>query len=156
MMIKPQPPTPGKEGERKNPPHPRSFRRAEEITQILDVYVVRKRDTLLRIVPSFKDQEKRKEVKGTMFIQLKKVAKQYKSSDEEYVLISSLTRTITHGSDIWLVINGASKHMIGNKDSLSNLTRKDSPHKVKLGDDYQYMIKVVGEASYKLDSGKPL
>jgi hypothetical protein len=27
---------------------------------------------------------------------------------------------------------------------------------VKLGDDYQYPIKGVGEASYKLDSGKPM
>jgi hypothetical protein len=38
--------------------------------------------------------------------------------------------------------------------SLSNLIKKDSPHKVKLGDDYQYPIKGVGEASFKLDSGK--
>jgi hypothetical protein len=86
----------------------------------------------------------------------KKVAKEYESSDEEYVLISSLTGTVTHGSDIWLVDSGASKHMTGYKDSLSNLTHKDSPHKVKLGDDYQYPIKGVGEASYKLDSGKPM
>ena len=46
--------------------------------------------------------------------------------------------------------------MTGYKDSLSNLIHKDSPHKVKLGDDYQYLIKGVGEASYKLDSGKPM
>jgi hypothetical protein len=37
---------------------------------------------------------------------------------------------------------------------ISTLTHKDSPHKVKLGDDYQYPIKGVGEASYKLNSGK--
>jgi hypothetical protein len=57
-------------------------------------------------------------------------------SDEEYVLISSLTGMVTHGSDTWLVDSGASKHMIGYKDSLSSLVEKDSPHKVKLGDDY--------------------
>jgi hypothetical protein len=51
---------------------------------------------------------------------------------------------------------GASKHMIGYKDSLSNLTHKDSPRKVKVGYDYQYPIKGVGEASYKLDSGNPM
>ena len=84
----------------------------------------------------------------------KKVAKEDESSDEEYVLISSLTGMVIHGSDIWLVDSGASKHMTCYKDSLSNLTHKDSPHKVKLGDDYQYRIKGVGEASYKLDSGK--
>ena len=52
-MIKPQPPTPGKVRERKNPPHPRSFGREEEITQILDVSIVRKYDTLLGIFPQY-------------------------------------------------------------------------------------------------------
>ena len=32
----------------------------------------------------------------------------------------------------------------------------ESPHKVKLGDDYQYPIKGSGEASYKLDCRKSL
>ena len=40
------------------------------------------------------------------------------------------------------------------KGSLSNLIHKDSPRNVNLGDDYQYPIKGVGEASYKLDTGK--
>ena len=86
----------------------------------------------------------------------KKVEKQDESSDEYYVLISSLIGIVTHGSDTWLIDNGASKHMTGYEDSLSNLIHKDSPHKVKLGDDYQYPIKGVGEASYKLNSGKPM
>ena len=77
-------------------------------------------------------------------------------SDEEYVLISALTRIVTHRSDTWLVDSGASKHMTGYKDSLTDLVEKDSPHKVKLGDDYQYPIKGVGEASYRLESGKHL
>jgi hypothetical protein len=80
--------------------------------------------------------------------------KQDESSDEDYVLISSLTGTVTHGSVTWLIDSGASKHMIGSEDSLSNLIHKYSPHKVKLGDDYQYQIKGIGEASYKLNSGK--
>ena len=36
------------------------------------------------------------------------------------------------------------------------MSEHESPHKVKLGDDYQYPIKGSGEASYKLDSGKSL
>jgi hypothetical protein len=68
-------------------------------------------------------------------------------SSEGYVLISSLTGKITHGNDTWIIDSGASKHMIG---------YKDSPHKVKLEDDYQYPIKGVGQASYRLDSIKPL
>ena len=36
------------------------------------------------------------------------------------------------------------------------MSKHDSPHRVKLGDDYQYPIRGSGEASYKLDSGKYL
>ena len=36
------------------------------------------------------------------------------------------------------------------------LSEHESPHKVKLVDDYQYPIKGSGESSYKLDSGKSI
>ena len=56
-----------------------------------------------------------------------------------------------------LIVNiGASNIMTGYKESFSSLIKKDSPQKVKLGDHYQYPIKGVGEASYKLDSRKPM
>ena len=42
------------------------------------------------------------------------------------------------------------------KESFINIYEHESPHKVKLGDDYQYPIKGSEEASYKLDSGKSL
>ena len=42
------------------------------------------------------------------------------------------------------------------KESFVNMYQHDSPHKVKLGDDYQYPIKGSGEASYNLDYGKSL
>jgi hypothetical protein len=71
-------------------------------------------------------------------------------------LISILAGTMTHGSDTWLIDSGASNQMIGYKESLSDLVYKYSSHKVKLGDDYQYPIKGVGEASYKLESGKSM
>ena len=41
------------------------------------------------------------------------------------------------------------------KKTLSKIQENNSPQKVSLGDDYQYPIKGVGEASYKLDSGNP-
>ena len=69
------------------------------------------------------------------------------SSDEEYVIISALTSTISHGSNDWIVDNGASKHTMGYKESFVNLSEHESPHKVKLGDDYQYPIKASGEYS---------
>ena len=58
------------------------------------------------------------------------------SSDEEYVLIFSLTENITHGRNDWLIDSGASKHMTGFKESFVKLSEHESPHKVKLGDDY--------------------
>ena len=78
------------------------------------------------------------------------------NSDIEYSLISALTGTVTHGNDTWLVDSGASKHMTGFNEYLSTLIERESSQKVKLGDDYRYPIKGVGEASYKLESGKLL
>ena len=43
------------------------------------------------------------------------------SSDEEYDLISSLTRSITHGRNDWIIDNGGSKHMIGFIESFVKL-----------------------------------
>ena len=42
------------------------------------------------------------------------------------------------------------------KESFMKLLENESPHKVKLGDDYQYPIKGGGESSYKLDPGKSM
>ena len=46
--------------------------------------------------------------------------------------------------------------MMKQKKTLSKLEERKSPQKVSLGDDYQYLIKGIGEASYKLDSRNPL
>ena len=46
--------------------------------------------------------------------------------------------------------------MTGFKESFVRLSEHESPHKVKLGYDYQYPIKGSGESSYNLDSGKSL
>ena len=78
------------------------------------------------------------------------------SSDEEYVLISALMGTVTHGSKYFLIDSGDSKHMTGFKEYFEKLSKHNSPHKVKLGDDYQYPIKGSGESSYKLDSRKSI
>jgi len=75
---------------------------------------------------------------------------------KECVFISTLTCTITQGSDIWLVDSGASKHMNGFLNSLTNLAEKSSSLQVELGDYYKYAVKGVGEASYRFDSGKSI
>jgi transposase InsO family protein len=83
----------------------------------------------------------------------KKLAKE---EIEEYVLFSALSGSVTPGKDTWLIDSGASKHMTGQKNTLSSLVEKNSSQKVSLGDDYQYPIKGLGEATYKLDSGTPM
>ena len=47
---------------------------------------------------------------------------EYSSSKDEYVLISTLTGNITHGSDDWLIDSGASKYMTGFKESFVRLS----------------------------------
>ena len=42
-------------------------------------------------------------------------------STEEYFLISALIGSVSHGSDTWLVDNGASRHMTSYKDSFQCL-----------------------------------
>ena len=76
--------------------------------------------------------------------------------DEEHVLISALTVTISHRSNDWLVDSGAFKHMMGYMESFINMSEHELPFKVKIGDYYHYPIKGSGEASYKLDSRKSL
>ena len=74
--------------------------------------------------------------------------KQAREEDaQEYVLFYTLSGFVTPGEDTWLIDSGASKHMTGQKKTLSKLEEKSSPQKVSLGDDYQYPIKGVGEAS---------
>ena len=46
--------------------------------------------------------------------------------------------------------------MTGFKESFVKLSNHESPHKVKLGDDYQYPIKGSDKSSYKLDFGKSM
>ena len=46
--------------------------------------------------------------------------------------------------------------MTGFKESFEELSEHNSPHKVKLGDHYQYPTKGSGESSYKLDSRKSI
>jgi hypothetical protein len=76
-----------------------------------------------------------------------------KKQIEDYVLISALLESISPSEDTWLIDNGASKNMIGQRDILSCLSEKKFPQKITLGDDYQYLIKGVGESNYKLDLG---
>ena len=59
--------------------------------------------------------------------------KQAKEEDvEEYVLFFALSRSIIPREDTWLIDSGVSKHMTGQKKTLSKLEEKRSPKKVSL------------------------
>jgi hypothetical protein len=75
---------------------------------------------------------------------------------KDYVLISALSGLVTPGEDMWLIDNGASKHMKGRRDILSCISEKKFCQKVTLGDDYQYPIKGVGKSRYKINSGNSI
>jgi hypothetical protein len=62
--------------------------------------------------------------------------KMIKEQIEDYVLISSLSGSVSPGEDTGLIDSGASKHMTGQRDILSCLTEMNFPQKVTLGDDY--------------------
>jgi hypothetical protein len=79
-----------------------------------------------------------------------------KLKDEEFLFILALTKTITQGSDTWLIDSSASKHMTRFINSLSKLTEKVSSLQVVLGDDSKHAIKGVGEASLQIDLVNPL
>ena len=72
---------------------------------------------------------------------------------KECFLISALSGTITDAEHIWLIDSGASKHMTGLKDSISNVQKKRFHTKVELGDNGTYAIEGIGSTSLKLESG---
>jgi hypothetical protein len=63
----------------------------------------------------------------------------------------ALTRTIE--DDMWIIDNGASKHMIGDQARLSNLNERNTLYKVKLGDKRTYPVEGFGQTFVKFESG---
>ena len=59
-------------------------------------------------------------------------------------------------SDTWLIDSGASKHMTGYKENLSEVVEKESHLRVVLGDDANYTVKGFGSTSLQLESNNLL
>jgi hypothetical protein len=70
--------------------------------------------------------------------------------------VAALTNSVNYDDETWFVDSGASRNMTGFKYSLSNLTKKDSSHQVRLDDNSSYPIKSIGNVFYSLDSRKHL
>ena len=71
------------------------------------------------------------------------------------MLFYALSRSVTPREGTWLIYSGSSNNMTGKKKTLSILEEKNSSQKVSLGDDYQYPIKGIIEASYNLTMELP-
>jgi hypothetical protein len=78
------------------------------------------------------------------------------TKDEAFVFISALSGTVPTDNDIWLIDNGASRHMTGYRDHLTDLIEKESCLHVVLGDNPRYTVKGVGTSTFQLDFDIPL
>jgi hypothetical protein len=67
-------------------------------------------------------------------------------------VVSALSNSVFTGLKTWLVDSGASKHMTGYKEILSNFKTKYFAEQVELGDDKCYKIEGVGSISLRLES----
>jgi hypothetical protein len=71
-------------------------------------------------------------------------------------LVSTLSSSVFTGPKNWLVDSGASKHMKGYKEILSDFKTKSFVEQVELGDEKFYKIEGVGSISFRLESGARL
>ena len=71
-------------------------------------------------------------------------------------MVYSLSSSVSTGPKTSLVDNGASKHMTGYKEILSDFETKYFAEQVKLGDEKCYKIEGVGSISFRLEFGARL
>ena len=65
-------------------------------------------------------------------------------------------RSISNNKETWLVDSGASRHMMGYRCALTDLTEHKSSIEVEMGDETSYSIQGIGSTSFRLDSSTNL
>jgi hypothetical protein len=142
--------------------HPRRFQKREQRRErdysSVQCYHCDKMGHIAKFFPTRREEYKRKHKRHHAHVveDEEPPTKMIREQIKDYVLISALSGSVTHGEDTWLIDSGASKHMTCQKNILSCLSEKKFSHKVTLGDNYQYPIKGVGESNYKLNSRNSL
>jgi hypothetical protein len=76
--------------------------------------------------------------------------------EEAFLFISTLSGMVPTDNDTWLIDSGASRHMTGFRDHLTDLVEKETNLHVVLGDNARYNVKGVGTSTFQLDSDIPL
>jgi hypothetical protein len=79
-----------------------------------------------------------------------------KENRKEYYLVSALSSSVFTRLKTWLVDSGASKHITGYKEILSDFETKYFAEHDELGNDKCYKIEGVGSISFRLESGARL
>jgi hypothetical protein len=64
--------------------------------------------------------------------------------------------TVPTYNDIWLIDSGSSRHIIGYKEHLIDISEKESHLHFVLGDNAIYTVKGVGTSTFQLDFDIPL
>ena len=77
--------------------------------------------------------------------------KQKNEDHTKFYFILALSGTVPTTSDTWLIDSGASRHMTGYKENLSEVVEKYSHLHVVLGDDANYIVKAFEAASLHLE-----
>jgi hypothetical protein len=72
---------------------------------------------------------------------------------KEYYLVSTLSGHLTTNRNSWLIDSGASKHMTGYKNILSDFRKKTCSVQAQLGDNSCHEIKGIGSTSLQLEFG---
>jgi hypothetical protein len=70
---------------------------------------------------------------------------------DEDINISTLSVMVPTNDNTWLIDSGASRHMTGSRDHLTNFVEKETHLHVVLGDDSIYNVKGVGTSTFQLD-----
>ena len=75
----------------------------------------------------------------------------------EFILVSALFAASPPNTlDVQLIDNGASRHLTGYKEALSNLIEKDTNLEIILGDNATYPMKGIGTMTLHLSQGQVL
>ena len=56
---------------------------------------------------------------------------------------------------VWYFDNGASFHMMGDKELFNDLEEKDLQMHIEMGDDGRYSVTEIGTITFEMDSGNP-
>ena len=67
---------------------------------------------------------------------------------KDYLLVSALSGNIVNNKDSWLVDSGASRHIIGYKEILSDFRKKNFSVQMELGNEASYAIKGTGSVKF--------